>query len=219
MSSKKVDGVFLDVLGARLWEGPMGLSQWSTWPQAQRDEWTRGNVDFVRRLSAARDAINPNFIIVNNNVWDGNGSLGLTGEKYVDGVCLENHLPTSAYHVACAKRPFSGKNRCVIAISQYAVEWSKIEGVTYACNQSRATVPTGSVYATPTPPPVPFVSPAPIPVPLPEVIELQRLVVQLTGKLNVAIVNNADLRAELTRALMLKADALTMAKALVELLE
>lgn len=207
MASKKVDGVFLDVLGGRLWEGPAGLSQWSLWTQAQRDEWTRGNVDFVRRLSVARDAINPNFIILNNNVWDGNGAIGLAGEKYVDGICLENHSPTSPYHVGVVKRPFSGKNRCVIAISQYAVEWSKIDGVTYVCNQSRATVPTGSVYATPTPPPVPFVAPVTL---SPTELELQRQVVQITGELNTLKAKVAELQTEVTGALSREAEALRL---------
>lgn len=101
MREDKVDGVFLDVIGGRLWNSLAGWDpspgQSDPWTQQEKDEWTKGSIDLVRRLDASRQAINPNFIIVNNNNWsrvekDGRqDQLGRDGEKYVDGICLEHH--------------------------------------------------------------------------------------------------------------------------------
>ena len=88
MRERKVDGVFLDVLGARPW----GISNWTAWSQTERNAWTDGAVDLVRRIDAKRRAINPNFIVVNNNIWSrSDGSTrGLVAERYVDGVSIEH---------------------------------------------------------------------------------------------------------------------------------
>ncbi|HSC07030.1 MAG TPA: hypothetical protein VLD59_09415, partial [Steroidobacteraceae bacterium] len=84
MREDKVDGVFLDTLGARLWTS---LTNWDSWPQWEKDAYTDGAVDLVRRIYAKRNEINPRFIILNNSVWDRGDSRGLAGERYVDGVC------------------------------------------------------------------------------------------------------------------------------------
>jgi hypothetical protein len=208
MATKAVDGVFLDVLGSRLWGD---YANWNAWPQKEKDEWTRGCVDFARRLRAARDHINPKFILVSNNVWDlKDSTLGLAGEQYVDGVCLEGHPASSAYHLNYIKRPFSGHNRTTIVISPDAVAWSQKEGVTHVCDQSRATVPTGAIYATPTPPPVPFVATPPVPVPPADIAELQRKVAQLTGELNIAKAHSAELQDELTGNLVRQTEAIEL---------
>jgi hypothetical protein len=102
MREKKVDGVFLDVIGAR----PYNQSNWTAWPQWEKDAWTNGAIDLVRRIDAKRRAINPNFIVMNNSVWSTNGTLGLAGEKYVDGVAIEGHT-LNAYHLNYIKKPFS----------------------------------------------------------------------------------------------------------------
>ena len=68
--------------------------------QTERNAWTDGAVDLVRRIDAKRRAINPNFIIVNNNIWarsDGS-TRGLAAEKYVDGVSLEHPGGVNTYH-------------------------------------------------------------------------------------------------------------------------
>lgn len=111
MREKKVDGVFLDVIGARPWN----QSNWTTWPQWEKDVWTNGAIDLVRRIDAKRRAINPNFVVMVNNVWTGNGNLGLAGEKYVDGVSIEGHAYNS-YHLAYIKKAFSnlGHKRTLI---------------------------------------------------------------------------------------------------------
>jgi len=149
MRENKVDGVFLDVVGARLWTS---LANWDSWPQWERDAWTDGNIDLVRRLDASRRAINPNFIIVNNGVWDRGDSRGFAAEKYVDGVVLEHHLSTSTYHRNYAKRTFSNLgHRRVIVIGRSvaeAVAWTTMQGVTH--------VSSNSTYLQVTPPSVAF---------------------------------------------------------------
>jgi hypothetical protein len=122
MRERKVDGVFLDVVGGRPWNA----SNWTAWPQSEKDKWTDGAVDLVRRLDAKRRAINPDFLIVNNNVWtiSGGSTRGLAGEKYVDGVTIEGH-PLNSYHLAYIKKPFSnlGHKRTLI-ISKDAKAWA-----------------------------------------------------------------------------------------------
>ena len=151
MREGKVDGVFLDSVGARPWSK---LTQWNTWSKAERDAWTDGNVDLVRRLDAKRRQINPYFIIVNNNVWDRGDSRGLAGEKYVDGVMLEHPKAGSAWHIKYAAKPFGnlGQRRVLVIANNRAEaqQWAKVPGVTHVSDQSSAQ------YKYPTVPPIPF---------------------------------------------------------------
>ncbi len=151
MRENKVDGVFLDVVGARLWST---LANWNSWPQSQKDAWTDGAVDLVRRLDASRRKIRPTFLIVNNNVWDRGDSRGTPGEKYVDGVTLEHPSVNSAYQINYAKRAFGnlGQRRVfVIATnSTDAKTWASRAGVTHVSSQ------TSSQYKYPLSPPVSF---------------------------------------------------------------
>ena len=65
MRESKVDGVFLDTVGVAR-GAAAGLEDLV----ADREERVdRRLVDLVRRIDAKRRAINPNFIIVNNNIW------------------------------------------------------------------------------------------------------------------------------------------------------
>lgn len=150
MREGKVDGVFLDSVGARPWAR---LADWSNWPTAEQNAWTNGMVDLVRRLDAKRRAINPYFIIVNNGVWDRGGTRGPEGERYVDGVALE-HPTFSAYHKKYVAKRFGdlGQRRVlVIANSRSeAKEWAKVPGVTHISDQATAQ------YKYPNPPAVPF---------------------------------------------------------------
>lgn len=136
MRDDKVDGVFLDVVGARLWST---LADWPAWPQEERDAWTDGNVDLVRRLDASRRAINPHFIIVNNNVWDRGDTRGIAGEMYVDGIVLEHPPPGSAYHKAYVARAFGdlGQRRVLVIASNptEARAWAATQGVTHVASQ------------------------------------------------------------------------------------
>ncbi len=113
MREGKVDGVFLDVVGGRPWNA----SNWTAWSTTEKNLWADGNVDLVRRIDAKRRAINPDFIVMNNNVWTitGGSTRALVGEKYVDGVAIEHHLLNS-YHLTYIKKPFSnlGHKRTLI---------------------------------------------------------------------------------------------------------
>lgn len=135
MVEDKVDGVFLDVVGARLWSS---RAAWDSWPQWEKDAWTAGNIDLVRRLDASRRALNPRFIIVNNNVWDVVGTAGRDAEPYVDGICLEHHSLTP-YHTQVAGRPYSnlGHRRVLIIANSTAdaKAWADVQGVTHVSDQ------------------------------------------------------------------------------------
>jgi hypothetical protein len=110
----------------------------------------------VRRLDAKRRAINPNFIIVNNNIWaiTGGSTRGLPGEKYVDGVSIEHPVGVNSYHLAYAKKPFSNLgHRRVLIIARNTTEakqWSATGVVTHVSPQ------TSSQYGYPTYPVVSF---------------------------------------------------------------
>jgi hypothetical protein len=148
MRERKVDGVYIDVLGARPW----GISNWTSWSTTEKNAWTNGAVDLVRRLDAKRRAINPNFLIVNNNIWDRGDktTLGYAAEKYVDGVAIEGHKLNS-YHLAYIKKPFSnlGHKRTLV-ISPDAKAWSATGVPTHV------TAQTPSTYGAPLAPVVGF---------------------------------------------------------------
>jgi hypothetical protein len=135
MQEGKVDGVYLDNVGARLWGS---LSDWVNWPQDEMDAWTAGNVDIVRRIDEKRRAINPGFIIVTNNLWDRSDPKGFAGEKYVDGVCIERSN-FNAYHQRYAGRAFGdlGHRRLLVIAKgdEDAVKWSFVPGVTHVSGQ------------------------------------------------------------------------------------
>jgi hypothetical protein len=139
MRENKVDGVFLDCVGARLWSS---VSNWNNWPQWEKDAWTDGNIDLVRRIDVLRRQIRPTFIVLGNNIWDrGNGDTrGFAGEKYVDGVVLEHASAYSSYHKAYAKRAFSnlGQRRVLVVAKNTteALVWASQPGVTHVSNQA-----------------------------------------------------------------------------------
>jgi hypothetical protein len=152
MRSGKVDGVFLDSVGGMPWGK---LANWSSWSKAEKNAWTDGNIDLVRRIDAKRRAINPFFIVVNNNVWHRtDDNRAAAGERYVDGVTLEHHKPTSVWHKNYVKRAFGnlGQRRVfVIANSKAeALQWAKVPGVTHISDQ------TSAQYKHPNLPAVPF---------------------------------------------------------------
>ena len=145
MREDKVDGVFLDVLGARLWTS---LANWESWPQAEKDAYTDGAVDLVRRLYAKRNEINPRFIIINNSVWDRGDSRGFAGERYVDGVSREHPSYASEFQRNYVRKTFGdGRHRRVIVIAHDnadALNWKNVQGVTHVAAQesySRVTAP------------------------------------------------------------------------------
>lgn len=151
MAEDKVDGVFLDVVGARLWSAS---ADWNSWPQTEKDDYTQGTIDLVRRLDASRRANKPHFIIVNNNFWDRGDAMGFAGEQYVDGVCSEHHASTSVYHQNYLARPFGNLgHRRVIAMgidNADAQAWATMQGVTHVTDQ------TSAQYNAVNPPAIPF---------------------------------------------------------------
>ncbi len=149
MRERKVDGVWLDGIGGRPW----GRSEWTTWSTTEKNLWTDGNIDLVRRLDAKRRAINPNFLIISNNVWDRGDSRGYAGEKYVDGIALEHPtLYLKPYHKAQVGHKFSNLGqRRVLVIGRDATEaraWAAVPGVTHVSSQV--------TYKYPNTPPVSF---------------------------------------------------------------
>lgn len=153
MRDGKFDGVFLDATGARSWDK---LAQWESWPQKEKDLWTDGNVDLVRRLDERRRAINPKFIIVSNGFWDRGDSRGLAGERYVDGIMLEHPKEGSPWHIKSASKPFGdlGHRRVLVVAKDKdsAQAWAKVPGVTHVSDQSGGS----NQYAHPNEPAVPF---------------------------------------------------------------
>jgi hypothetical protein len=145
MQEDKVDGVFLDVLGARIWSTS---ANWDSWPQWEKDAYTDGAVDLVRRLYAKRNATNPNFILITNGLWDRGDSRGFAGERYIDGVSREHPSYSSEYQRNYVKRTFGdGRHRRVIVIATStadALNWKATQGVTHVSNQmtySQVTAP------------------------------------------------------------------------------
>jgi hypothetical protein len=153
MRDGKVDGVFLDATGARSWDK---LADWDSWPQAEKDTWTDGNVDLVRRLDERRREIDPNFIIVNNGFWDRGDARGLAGEQYVDGIMLEHSKAGSQWHIKQAGKPFDdlGHRRVLVVATDHdaAQAWAKVPGVTHVSDQSGG----GKQYEHPNQPAVAF---------------------------------------------------------------
>ena len=151
MRERKVDGVWLDGIGARPW----GYSNWANWPASEKTAWANGNIDLVRRLDAKRRAINPDFLIISNNVWGVTvpGASPLTAEKYVDGIALEHPtLYLTTYHKGQVGHAFSNLgHRRVYVIARSAAEardWAAVKGVTHVSSQTS--------YKYPNSPPVGF---------------------------------------------------------------
>jgi hypothetical protein len=151
MREGKVDGVFLDAVGVRPWST---LAEWNSWPQSEKNAFAAGNVDLVRRLDARRRAINPDFLIIANNVWEAGTTRALEGERYIDGVMLEHPKPLSPWHIKYAAKPFGnlGHRRVLVVANTRAdaQAWAKIPGVTHVSDQ------TSAQYRNPNTPPVAF---------------------------------------------------------------
>jgi hypothetical protein len=154
MRENKVDGVFLDDIGTRVWTAS---SEWDSWPLAEKQAWAEGAKDIVKRLDEKRRAINPRFIIVNNNVWDipalvPQGIDVRDAEQYVDGICIEHQSPSSAFHQRVAGKPYGnlGHRRVIAAAvsTADAQQWATVQGVTHVSAQQN--------YGTVTPPPIGF---------------------------------------------------------------
>lgn len=134
----KVDGLFLDTVGARTWAKG---ADWESWSKEERDAYTLGNLEFVRRLDAERRKINPSLILVNNSIWDRTDAQALShqGRQYVDGSAIEHPKGISAFHRNYAADKFSGINRRVLIIANTQEEaraWAAVPGVTHVSGQA-----------------------------------------------------------------------------------
>ena len=126
------DGLYLDVVGSRLWST---LANWSAWPLWEQDAWADGCAALVQRIDYLRRCINPQFLLVNNNIW-----FDPSAEAAVDGVNLEHHAPqigSSTWNYAA--RAFSPLgHRLVIATcltTADALAWAKCPGITHVAAQ------------------------------------------------------------------------------------
>lgn len=148
------DGIFSDGHGAQVWSNTKTINgevvpgaDFGTWPQQEQTDWALANVNTARIMNAVRIRLNERFLFVCNNIWTLNDpkhpsyQAALEGEKYCDGVCLEHHRPTSAFHTAYAARKFGylGQRRVLIIANNQAeaVEWSKKPGVTHVASVDR----------------------------------------------------------------------------------
>lgn len=150
MREGKVDGVFLDNIGAQLW----ARAKWNSWAPEEKEAWTLGNVDLVRRIDEQRRKIDPDFIVVTNNFWDKGGPAGLEGERYVSGIMLE-HSTFNRFHQDYAQRKFadSGPRRVIVMAKtpDDVARWAQSPGVTHVGWQPK--------YDHPGKPLVPFAKP------------------------------------------------------------
>lgn len=148
MRDGSVDGVMLDATGARLWSTE---ANWASWSTTEKNLWTDGTVDLVRRLDAKRKAIRPDFIIMNNGTWDRGDSRGYAGEKYVSGVVAEK-VPLTTWRKNYVGKSFgSGGPRRVIVIARSAAdaaEWNKVPGVTHVTYQTIYKTAPSTLYGT-----------------------------------------------------------------------
>jgi hypothetical protein len=157
MRNDDFDGVFLDVLGGKLWDYSDGSGvHFSTWSTAEQDAWTDGAVDLVKRLDERRRAVNPRFIIINNNTWDRGSPRGIVveGEQHVDGVVLEQKNHADTFPRTYAARTFADAgHRRVLVITRdqaNADAWNADANVTHVAVQDSANSGYGSPPAAPT---------------------------------------------------------------------
>lgn len=166
----KFDGFFLDTLGARTWSTTKTVdgvvvpgADWATWTVEEQQAWAASSANIARELSDMCWQVNPSIELVHNNIWSlpkGHPAtdVALTGEKYCNGVCLENpsgDVP-SEFHKQYAGRAFGRSPRRVLVIDTTDADtllWSKVPGVTHVCSVEKAK---GETYAKVTPPVVPY---------------------------------------------------------------
>jgi hypothetical protein len=160
-------GLFLDVMGVRLWSGA-----WSAMSQSERDAWTAGNYDLVHRLRAA---LGPNVILVANNGWP-------QGNPDLNGICIEHHSYSEASYwsgqTGRADWTTPVRNIAIATSTADVSRWAGVKGITHVSAQSTydavaspllpfSPLPTTSGDVTPTPEPAPAPAPEPTPTPDP----------------------------------------------------
>jgi hypothetical protein len=155
------DGLMLDTMGAQPW-----AAEYATWPVEEQKEWTGCCVNMSREIYEECLKHDHMMEINHNNLWVMNKThpayaIALNGEKYCNGVMLENPPPRdgpqpSAYHKAVAARPYGVQPRRLPVIhttDPFAITWSQQEGVTHVSSVEKAK---GETYAQVTPPVVAY---------------------------------------------------------------
>jgi hypothetical protein len=159
-------GIFLDVMGDRLWTGA-----WDAMSASERSAWTAGNIDLIRRLRAA---LGPNVILIANNIWE-------NGNPDLNGITVEHHpFSEAARWSSMLQRGdwFKPTRNIVIANSTgEALSWAARPGVTHVSAQGDYGGPAAPVVGfsllpgvsgiVPTAAPAlvtPVVAPPPVPV-------------------------------------------------------
>jgi hypothetical protein len=153
------DGIFLDVLGSRLFSGA-----WSAMSPAERAAWTDGAYDLVSRIRAA---VGDRTILVANNIWDG-------GQPALNGFCVEHHgpseIPFFASQLAWPGWHQPVRNIVIASGPGDAAAWRYLPGVTHVAAQTNYNAfgaplwgftPLPLPFSAP-PPPVPSATPAPL---------------------------------------------------------
>ena len=134
-------GIFLDVVGERLWTG-----SWDAMSASEKAAWAAGNRDFIHRLRAA---LGPGVILVGNNSWP-------SGNPDLNGITIEHHPFSEASHWASqlgrSDWATPVRNMVITYTSGDAQSWARIPGVTHVAAQGD--------YGPPVKPVLPF-SPLP----------------------------------------------------------
>jgi hypothetical protein len=125
LAKYRVDGVFLDVLGSRLWS-----SAWDGMSPSERAAWSAGARSLVTRIRAA---VGPGPILVSNNFWD-------RGVPALNGFVVEHHPTSELAHIG-PKLTWSGWHRPVrnLVIASGPAEaqaWRSVPGVSSVSPQT-----------------------------------------------------------------------------------
>jgi hypothetical protein len=128
LAKYRIDGVFLDVLGSRLWS-----SAWDGMSASERAAWSAGARSLVSRIRAA---VGPRPILVSNNFWD-------RGVPALNGFVVEHHPTSELAHIG-PKLTWSGWHRpvrnLVIASGPSEAEaWRRVRGVSSVSPQTDYT--------------------------------------------------------------------------------
>jgi hypothetical protein len=123
-----VDGVFLDELGPELWT--------PAWNQIDQARFSAGVAALTNALADARDAANPGFLLIANNVWD--PSYASTVSR-LNGICLEDG-PVDAYHIAQIAPSRFARGVSYSIVIDPPSSWESVAGVAWISNQ------TGGIY-------------------------------------------------------------------------
>ena len=118
-------GLFLDVIGDRLWTGA-----WDSMSSSEKAAWTAGARDLIHRL---RVALGPNVILVANNIWE-NGNPDLNGIAVEHHPYSENARWASMLQRSDWTKPV--RNMVIANSTSEALQWAGRPGVTHVSAQS-----------------------------------------------------------------------------------